>query len=115
MGVMDACLLIWRAAGLWVSAVLFLLPLRRRSSFGLRLGLGLAVGLAVRTLPAFFAPDNPATLWAYFLFSYLLHGYSGLGWMYLRRVLPVVLLSAVVTAVPRWLTRRIAARFVYEE
>ena len=50
-----------------------------------------------------------------FLFSYLLHGYSGLGWMYLRRVLPVVLLSAAVTAVPRWLTRRIAARFVYEE
>ena len=72
MGVMDACLLIWRAAGLWVSAVLFLLPLRRRPSFGLRLGLGLAVGLAVRTLPAFFAPDSPATLWAYFLFSYLL-------------------------------------------
>ena len=72
MGALEICLLIWRAAGLWVSAVLFLLPLRRRPSFGLRLGLGLAVGLAVRTLPAFFAPDSPATLWAYFLFSYLL-------------------------------------------
>ena len=50
-----------------------------------------------------------------FLFNYLLHGYGGLGWLYLRRVLPVVLLSAAVTAVPRWLTRKIAARFVYEE
>ena len=50
-----------------------------------------------------------------FLFGYLLHGYDGLGWLYLQRVLPTVLLSAAVTAAPRWLTRKIAARFVYEE
>lgn len=50
-----------------------------------------------------------------FLFNYLLHGYTGVGWLYLRRVLPVVVLSAAVTAAPRWLTRKIAARFVYEE
>ena len=47
-----------------------------------------------------------------FLFGYLLHGYSGLGRLYLTRILPVVAFSAAVTFVPWLLTRRIAEKFV---
>ena len=72
MGVLELCLALWRAAGPWAAAVLFLWPLRRRENFGPRLGFGLAVGLAARVLPALLAPQTQQLLWPYFFFGYLL-------------------------------------------
>lgn len=47
-----------------------------------------------------------------FLFGYLLHGYSGLGRLYLTRILPVVVFSAAVTFAPWLLVRKISEKFV---
>lgn len=72
MGTWEICLYAWRTVGLWAAAVVFLLPLRRRDHFALRLGFGLCAGLLLRTLPALALGEPPATLWLYFAASYLM-------------------------------------------
>ena len=45
------------------------------------------------------------------LFHYLLHGYSGVGALFLRRSLPTLLLTALVSLPLRWVVFRIGDRF----
>ena len=45
------------------------------------------------------------------LFHYLLHGYTGVGALFLRRQLPTILLTALVSLPLRWLVEKIAGHF----
>lgn len=61
----------WRVTGLWFAAVLFLLPLRRRASFRLRLALGLAGGVLLH-LPVGLLSPGEGFLWLIFPVSFVL-------------------------------------------
>ena len=61
----------WRVTGLWFAALLFLLPLRRRGKFRLRLAAGLAGGVLLH-LPVGLLSPTSGLLWLVFLVSFVL-------------------------------------------
>ena len=63
---------LWREAGLWCAALIFLWPLRRRENFRLRLILGLAGGFLLHLAVGLLPITSGSGLWLYFLVSFLL-------------------------------------------
>ena len=61
----------WRVTGLWIAALLFLWPLRRRENFRLRLAAGLAGGVLLH-LPVGLLSPRSGLLWLVFLVSFVL-------------------------------------------
>ena len=62
----------WRETGLWFAALAFLLPLRRRENFRLRLTLGLAGGLLLHLPVSLLSTASAWGMWLYFIVSFFL-------------------------------------------